>query len=86
MTRDAGLTSQDWSLSIVDSPCRRANGPVDNAVSSCLSCHGTAQIPARVTIIPGADATDAQRLEWFRDLPVGQVGPRPSKHASMAFP
>jgi hypothetical protein len=51
----------------------RTNGPVDNPLSGCLSCHGTAQFP-RVAdlgpfIKPAACNTDAKRLLWFRDFP-----------------
>lgn len=50
----------------------RANGPVDNPVSSCISCHGTAQIPAVSPMIPPAGLTDTQKLRWFRNTKVGE--------------
>ena len=56
----------------------RINGPVDNPMSGCLSCHGTAQYPM-VPLLPGAAcSTDAQRLQWFRNfegsVPFGRIG------------
>ena len=45
----------------------RMNGPVDNPISSCLSCHSTAQWP-RAPIFPAKSCTDAQKLFWFRDV------------------
>ena len=49
----------------------RLNGPVDNPISACLSCHGTAQhLPA--AMVPAASATDAQKMRWFRNVPAGQ--------------
>ncbi len=50
----------------------RANGPVDNPVSSCLSCHSTAQIPATSRMIPRANLPEPQKLKWFRNLAVGE--------------
>lgn len=45
----------------------RLNGPVDNSVSSCLSCHSTAETPAGVMVPPnGADPAP-----WFRNVPSG---------------
>lgn len=49
----------------------RLNGPVDNPVSSCISCHSTAEYPIEniANILPfGSCNTDAKRLIWFRDL------------------
>lgn len=51
----------------------RANGPVDNALSSCLSCHGTAQLPASAAMVPPANLSDAQRMQWFRNLAVAEA-------------
>lgn len=46
----------------------RLNGPVDNKISSCISCHSTAQDPpAPMVPIPGADV----RL-WFRNIRTGE--------------
>lgn len=58
----------------------RLNGPADNPASSCMSCHSTAQYPARSAIMPqfndpavpvppnGTDADDAW-MRWFRNVP-----------------
>ncbi|MES2669280.1 MAG: hypothetical protein V4673_02510 [Pseudomonadota bacterium] len=60
----------------------RRNGPVDNPLSSCLSCHSTAQVspgatPLRafrgVRLIPPAGCSDAQDMAWFRNLPGSQT-------------
>jgi hypothetical protein len=44
----------------------RGNGPVDNPISSCLSCHSTAQSPVKTPILPSGSDTD--KLRWFRNL------------------
>ena len=54
----------------------RLNGPVDNPVSSCLSCHSTAAVslnPPRPTIpgIPPANPTNAQLRSYFRNIQSG---------------
>jgi hypothetical protein len=48
----------------------RANGPVDNPISGCLSCHGTAQYPVAADLAPfDTDCnTDAKKLRWFRNI------------------
>jgi hypothetical protein len=47
----------------------RMNGPVDNPASSCLGCHGTAQVPnVLASMTPYGTCTDAQKLQWFRNL------------------
>jgi hypothetical protein len=47
----------------------RANGPVDNRISGCLSCHGTAQFPVSASLtFTGNCTTDTQRLHWFRNF------------------
>jgi len=50
----------------------RLNGPVDNPVSSCLSCHSTSQIPRATAMTPAAGLTDQQKLRWFRNIRAGQ--------------
>ena len=47
----------------------RMNGPVDNPISSCLSCHSTAQVPAVAPMTPPSNCSDKQVLNWFRNLP-----------------
>lgn len=48
----------------------RTNGPVDNPISGCLSCHGTAQWPVAADMAPfnAACTTDQQKLWWFRNF------------------
>jgi hypothetical protein len=54
----------------------RLNGPVDNTMSSCQSCHSTAQFPAISAIMPGMTKKDGKSLKpgtpdwmrWFRDV------------------
>src|SRR5439155_15892921 len=45
-------------------------GPVDNPISGCLSCHGTAQYPVVAELAPfDKDCdTDAKKLRWFRNF------------------
>ena len=45
----------------------RVNGPVDNPVSACMSCHGTAQYPIQAAMAPFASNcdTDQKKLQWF---------------------
>jgi hypothetical protein len=45
----------------------RLNGPVDNKISSCLSCHSVAEVPSG-TMVPPAGANPAR---WFRNIPAG---------------
>ena len=46
----------------------RLNGPVDNPVSSCMSCHSTAQWPANSGMVPTKTASERERMRWFRSL------------------
>ncbi|MCG8460046.1 MAG: hypothetical protein MI919_27505 [Holophagales bacterium] len=52
----------------------RVNGPVDNPISSCHSCHGVAQFPVDAAMAPFLRSCDSddKRLHWFRNLPSGQ--------------
>ena len=47
----------------------RLNGPVDNPASACLSCHMTAEVPARSAMIPPNNSPNLMR--WFANLPAG---------------
>jgi hypothetical protein len=47
----------------------RMNGPVDNPLSSCLSCHSTAQTPSTVRMTAFSSCSETQALHWFRNLP-----------------
>jgi hypothetical protein len=50
----------------------RANGPVDNPISGCLSCHGTAQFPVAASLFPGKKCdTDDKKMQWFRNFAGG---------------
>lgn len=51
----------------------RANGPVDNPLSACMSCHATAQLPAASPMLPPANLSDPAKLRWFRNLDVGEA-------------
>ena len=46
----------------------RGNGPVDNPVSSCLSCHSVAETPVTSKILPPDPASDDKKLPWFKNL------------------
>ncbi|MFT3880581.1 MAG: hypothetical protein QM703_13070 [Gemmatales bacterium] len=46
----------------------RGNGPVDNSLSSCLSCHGTSQMPVSSPLLPPNNLNETQKLRWFRNL------------------
>ena len=48
----------------------RMNGPVDNPISSCLSCHSTAQDPLSSAPMFPPDGEPVAR--WFRNIPSGQ--------------
>lgn len=58
----------------------RLNGPVDNPVSSCLSCHMTAQSPSLAPMnptfvakgVPVPDKGSPEWMKWFANLPAGQ--------------
>ena len=54
----------------------RLNGPIDNAASSCLSCHSTAQIPSdlserTVSPLPPSGASPAVLAQYFRNVEAG---------------
>jgi len=51
----------------------RLNGPVDNTLSSCMSCHSTAQFPAISPIMPSMATrppapASPEWMRWFRNL------------------
>jgi len=48
----------------------RLNGPVDNPLSACMSCHSTAQAPAVADLLPQAACNESN---WFRNLPGTQA-------------
>ena len=49
----------------------RVNGPVDNPVSACMSCHATAQYPVDAAMAPFSSNcdTDEKKLQWFENNP-----------------
>jgi hypothetical protein len=56
----------------------RMNGPVDNSVSSCLSCHMTAQWPTVANMTPRGGTNWAIVGCWFRNLgPASPFGNEP---------
>jgi len=57
----------------------RMNGPLDNPISSCMSCHQTAQMPNSANLTPGNnDKWDTAKC-WFRDLsPADAFGDPPT--------
>jgi hypothetical protein len=50
----------------------RLNGPVDNPKSSCLSCHATAQIDVKSTMIPPNGSASQDILRWFNNTKAAQ--------------
>jgi len=46
----------------------RLNGPIDNPVSSCMSCHSTAQWPIEEDMFPENKMSEEKRMRWFRSL------------------
>lgn len=62
----------------------RLNGPLDNPLSSCMSCHSTAQYPAVSSIMPqfnnppvpvpdNGSTASAAWMRWFRNVPAGEA-------------
>jgi len=51
----------------------RTNGPVDNPISGCLSCHSTAQDPSASIFFGNACVSDKQKMFWFRDFSAGEA-------------
>jgi hypothetical protein len=55
----------------------RLNGPVDNPMSSCLSCHMTASVPALVALSPLFEdnppaPSSPTWMKWFRNVHCGE--------------
>lgn len=55
----------------------RLNGPVDNAMSSCMSCHMTAEAPQRSQISPLFERTPPapgsnEWMRWFKNVRCGE--------------
>ena len=49
----------------------RLNGPVDNPISSCLSCHATGQFPSSSLMTMSDEKTIEDKLRWFRNIKAG---------------
>src|ERR1041385_8225376 len=55
------------------------NGPLDNPISSCMSCHQTAQKPNAAPLTPGTSDTWDTAKCWFRDIsPTEAFGAQPT--------
>jgi len=67
----SGQLTQTWLNPNVHMPHvgyqGRLNGPIDNKVSSCLSCHATAELPIGVMVPPANTDTS----KWFQNIPSG---------------
>ncbi len=52
----------------------RLNGPVDNPISSCLSCHAIAQWPVVAPLVPprNVEPDSAEWMKWFRNVRAGE--------------
>jgi hypothetical protein len=50
----------------------RLNGPVDNPISSCVSCHSAAQWPLAASMTPTGTPGSSTWMQWFRNIPAGQ--------------
>jgi hypothetical protein len=61
----------------------RGNGPVDNPVFSCLSCHSLAEQPKAAKSLPSG--SDQQKLNWFRNLPPLEPFDNDGQHKSLDF-
>jgi hypothetical protein len=62
----------------------RGNGPVDNSVSSCLSCHGVAEQKKASNMLPSG-SSDQQKLKWFRNLAPLEPFDNDGHHQSLDF-
>ena len=62
----------------------RGNGPVDNPVSSCLSCHGVAEEPKGKNMLPSGN-NDQTKLLWFRNLAPLEPFDNDGHHTSLDF-
>ena len=53
----------------------RLNGPVDNPMSSCLSCHSTSEWPVNAGMTPGQGVQPGspEWMKWFRNIKSGEA-------------
>jgi hypothetical protein len=81
LTESAINTGPDLPLFSVQSPRQhlgwagRLNGPVDNPMSSCLSCHSTAQWPPLSNMFPPSSAQPGSPMwmHWFRNVKAAEA-------------
>lgn len=74
--RQGRIVREGWINSARDVPFQhlgwagRLNGPVDNPISSCLSCHSTAQWPAKAPLVPPRNVAydSVEWMRWFRNI------------------
>jgi hypothetical protein len=74
--RKGKTPSEQWINPSLDVPFQhlgwagRLNGPVDNALSSCLSCHSTSQWPVKAPLVPprGIAPDSVAWMQWFRNI------------------
>jgi len=62
----------------------RGNGPVDNSVSSCLSCHSVAEQTKADKMLPAGNS-DQEKLHWFRNLAPLEPFDNDGHHKSLDF-
>jgi hypothetical protein len=63
----------------------RGNGPVDNPVFSCLSCHSLAEQPKAAKNLNFPSGSDQQKLHWFRNLAPLEPFDNDGQHKSLDF-
>jgi hypothetical protein len=53
----------------------RLDGPVDNPMSSCLSCHSTSEWPVNTGMTPGQGVQPGspEWMKWFRNIKSGEA-------------
>ena len=61
----------------------RGNGPVDNPISSCISCHSVAEQSKAAQMLPSG--SDQQKLHWFRNLAPLEPFDNDGHHQSLDF-
>jgi hypothetical protein len=74
--RKGEVPKEEWLNPSLDVPFQhlgwagRLNGPVDNQISSCLSCHSTAQWPPKASLVPlrGVVPDSVEWMTWFRNI------------------
>lgn len=62
----------------------RLNGPVDNKISSCLSCHSTAQYPQFNQLVPDINSPSSLQ-KYFRNLDCSEAFDKPQESKSLDY-